>query len=513
MMDFHSILFKNVEGANEKEILVSEAPDFFTDLNLDQIIDAITTEKDEYNLKPFFYTRLDNVDAIIYRHEVMRDLENLTLRNDIKLFAINMDKMRKYLAQIDKLHYNYQKQRVFLDTIEIYCDVINSLIHQLSKLDLKSKGFLQFREYLACYKKSDTFTSLNEETKTLITSLSSVTYSIFIKNNSVTIGLDETDIDYTDEVEKTFEKFKQEVVEDYRIKFTSTFRMDHVEANILDRVAKLYPEIFERLDSYSKKHVNFLDKTIAVFDREIQFYIAYLDYIEQFKQSGLNFCYPKISDKEKEIYDYEGFDLALANKLINEQSSIVCNDFYLKGNERIIVITGPNQGGKTTFARAFGQLHYLASLGCLVPGKEAKLLLYDNLFTLFEKEENIITLHGKLEDDLVRIHHVLDQSTANSIIIMNEVFTSTTLQDALFLSKVIMEKIIELDSISLWVTFIDELSSLSDKNVSMVSTVDPKNVALRTFKIVRKPADGFAYAISIARKYQLTYDCLMERIK
>ena len=83
---------------------------------------------------------------------------------------------------------------------------------------------------------------------------------------------------------------------------------------------------------------------------KFEFYMAYQEYINRFKQAGLSFCYPQVTQTHGEIFDYQGFDLALAGKLVGERAAPVCNDFHLRDPERIIVVSGPNQGGKTTFA-------------------------------------------------------------------------------------------------------------------------------------------------------------------
>jgi hypothetical protein len=505
-----SVLFEKADDAVESE--TAKAPAFFVDLNLDQIIDAITGGRPDYDLKPFFYTPLRDVNAIQYRHAVMQDLENKTLLQNIKVFAEQMVIVRRYLGLTDRLEFRYHKEGWFLEAAVVYCEAIHCLARDLAQADLKPRGWVAFRDYVTNYAQADSFTTLAAETQQLRADLSTVKYCVLIKNLMVKVRKYEGELDYSVAVEQTFEKFKQGAVNDYTSRLASGAGMSHVEAQILECVAQLYPAIFARLVEYCAQHADFLDETIRVFDRQVQFYVAYLDYVACLKRVGLNFCYPRITTA-KDIYVYDGFDPALAYKLAAENSPVVCNDFFLRGPERVLVVSGPNQGGKTTFARAFGQLHYLASLGCPVPGREAQLYLFDQLYTHFEKMEDIANLRGKLQDDLVRIHAILGQATPRSLIIMNEIFSSTTLQDAVFLSKQIMARITQLDLICVFVTFIDELASLNAKTVSMVSTIAPDNPAVRTFKIVRKPADGLAYALSIAEKHRLTYQRIKERIK
>jgi DNA mismatch repair protein MutS len=505
------INFRSILSA-QAQTYAQGAADYFVDLNLDQIVAALTAGLDEYQLNAFFYTPLTGVDAIAYRHEIFQDLERDPLLARIRSFAEKMRSMRDQLARVKKLHYAQQRNAWFLHAVEFYCDAVSSFAAELARLPLRSRGLKAFREYLTAYAASRAFVALGGELKTIKAELADVRYCVLIKGDTLTVRHYHDEIDYSQDVERTFEKFKQGAVKDYRLQFKTAPDINHIEAQILDFVALLNPEVFAGLTDYCARHADFVDRTIAGFDREVHFYISYLDHIAPLKSAGLRFCYPEVAPDSKEVYDYDSFDLALAKKLVGEKSPVVCNDFALTGAERIIVVSGPNQGGKTTFARAFGQLHYLASLGCPVPGREARLFLFDCIFAHFEREEKVENLRGKLQDDLVRVHEILQRTTPRSLVILNEIFTSTTLQDEAFLSRKIMERLIERDLLSVWVTFVDELSRAGPQIVSMVSMVVPENPAQRTFKVVRRPADGLAYAMAIAEKYRLTYDSIGERL-
>jgi DNA mismatch repair protein MutS len=508
---FHSILFEATETSTDLDD--RKPPEFFADLHLDQIVSSITAGRDEYNLRPFFYVPLRRVSSVRYRQDIFRDFENQALLVHIQSFAQRMRATRESLAQAEKLSYKYQKQSWFLSAADLYCTTVKRLTRDMTIAGPSSRGLSEFCAYLKDYVNSGKFTQLLAETEKLRADLSRIRYCLCIQGSRITVGRYEPQPDYGEEVLHTFETFKQTAAKDYQFDFSTWPEMNHVETAILDRVALLFPKTFASLEDYFDRHRGFVDHTIKTFDREVQFYVACIEHMDLYKKVGLHFCHPIVTDQSKEVCGRDVYDLALANNSLSTKKAVITNDFYLKDPERIFVVSGPNQGGKTTFARMFGQIHYLASIGYPVPGKGARLFLFDNLFTHFEKEEDLRNLSGKLEDDLLRIHQILERATSDSILIMNESFASTTLADALFLSKQIMKQIIQSDMLCVSVTFLDELSSLGETTVSMVSTVRPEDSTQRTFKVIRKAADGLAYAATLADKYQLTYESVKRRIQ
>jgi DNA mismatch repair protein MutS len=504
-----SLLFAQAQDPGE----LDEDRSFAADLNLDQIVAEIAGDREERDLiTTVLFGGLHDTAAVRYRQEVFRDLADRALFGQVERFADRMREVRAHLRQLGDMRERYQRAGWFLDAAAIYCDAVRSLSGHLASAQLRSRALLAFREYLDSYVASAGFTTLAGDTGERREELGRIRYCTRIRGGRVDVSRYQDEADYSAAVLQTFDRFKQGAAKDYRVIYRTWPGMNHIAAQIVELVAQLFPEEFAALDEYCHRHAGFVDEAIRRADRELQFYLAYLDHIGPLRSAGLSFCYPEVSAASKDVLATETFDLALARKLVLVGKPVVTNDFRLGDGERIFVVNGPNQGGKTTFARTFGQLHHLASVGCPVPGSTARLFLPDRLFTHFEREEDLTRMTGKLEDDLVRAGEIVRSATPDSIVILNEIFTSTTLHDARFLGTKLMTKLIRLDAVCVYVTFVDELASLGESVVSMMSTVVPDNPAERTFKVVRKPADGLAYALALADKHGLTYQRLRARV-
>lgn len=503
---FASVLFP--PGASVEPV---PEPAFFGDLNFGVVVQAVAGRRKGYALEPLFSLPLRTADEVEYRHEVFRDLEDERLRAALLAFSEQELGVRRYLELARRQEYRLAKQHTFLDAAARYTAAVGELGAALAGADLASRALLGLRDFLAGYAVSPEFERLAGDARVVLEQLERVGYTVRIKGNRLTVGRYDGEPDYTTEIEETFARFRRTPGEDHLAIPPDTGTMDLVEAEVAHRVARLYPQEFAALEAFWQDHRDFVHPTVARFEQEAQFYLAWLEQVAELREAGLECCLPQIATGSNETEAEGAFDLALALQRRQDGSPVVVNDLELRGPERILVVTGPNQGGKTTFARTFGQLHQLARLGAPVPARRARLVLADGIYTHFERQEEVASLRGKLDDELLRMQEILAQATGDSVVILNEIFSATTLADAVVLGAGVLEQLIETGCIGVCVTFVDELASLGEATASMVATVDSDDPSIRTFQILRRPADGRAYASALADKYGLSYERLKER--
>jgi len=489
-------------------------PRHFGDLHLDQIVAEIAAVHREYDLAPLFHVPLRDPELVAFRQDAMRDVEAEPVAASALRFGDRMRAMRAHRQRAGAAASPDERDLWLFAAALVYQEGVNALLHGLASGSVRSQAFTALREYLEAYTGSAAFVAFAAESDRVGTALGTVRFTLDVRGNAVTVRALADEADYGILVEQTFARFRRRGEAPTAPSRTLEENLNHVETEILERVALLHPGPFTALRAFVSAERDYVSGVLARFEREVHFYLAYLTVVGTVRGAGLSFSYPRVSRKSKAMGARDAFDLALALALrrAGRREPVVCNDYRLDGDERILVITGPNQGGKTTFARMLGQAQYLASLGCPVPGAEVELPLCDGILTHFERPEDPGALRGKLQDDLIRIRDLLRGATPWTLLILNEAFSSTTAHDALVLGRKVLAAVSALDAPTVWVTFLSDLASFDRKTVSVVSEVDPADPAVRTFKLSRRPADGLAYAKAIAEKHGVTYTRLRERL-
>jgi hypothetical protein len=489
------------------------APACFADLNLDRILAALTASREAYALDAYFCAPPGSLDVIRWRHDVLREFEHEDVAGPLRQFSQQMRIVRQYIEHAEKLHWPRQRERWYLDALALYGRALRTLTVALDGATPRAHGLRALGDFLTACTGAAPFRARAEEAERLLAALREVQTSVCIKGDQVTVRAYVEAADLGAEVEAACARFGHGKAKEPRFALRDEPEMNHIEAKILDLIAELYPDLFAAVSAFVATNVPFLDAEVLEFDREIQFCLAYKDYMERFQSAGLPFCYPRLTTDAGAVDVEQGYELALAGSMLAAGESPVCNDFRLHGEERMLVVSGPNQGGKTTFSRLVGQIHYLASIGLPVPAARAQLFFCDQVFTHFERPESSADRRSKLQDDLLRVRSILDHATTRSIVILNEIFSSTPLADASFLSREIAQMLLARGVISVWVTFIEELSTLGPQTVSMVSGVAADDPTRRTFRIERRPADGLAHALALASKWRLTEEAIAERMQ
>lgn len=501
MDDFTSLLFRDKASYSPYD------DSLFCDLHIDQILKVITEGLEEFHLDEFYRQRPTQRRDAEFRTAIARDLWDDGIREEIEPFLGRCTRFRRYMSIADSISEAPARGKWKLDAAVEYVEAVAALC----KIEKRpaSEGLNRFFIWLRTYSESEAFTCLREAAISLKASIDSISYSlnIDIVNGVIHFGEDTDTADVCADFMKAFDRYDLGNVSRDIAAFCD-INMNVLEDKLLAVIQKENPDLAAALFDFCSRFDIFLHNKILAFEREALFYISYIRYAKRLEGKGFPFALPRFTESHR-LKITNGYDASLA-LVRGSTTKIVENDFEILEGERSFLLTGPNQGGKTTFSRMFGQIIFFSSLGLLVPCRDAEILWTNGLKTHFIVEENPIGDSGRLQEELKRLDRILTTTPDKSIVILNELFSSTTTYDALEMGKRTLRMFEEKECICLYVTHLFELAA-DGGAISLIAEMTADSEPVCTFRIKRNVSVRNAFANRLLAKHRMRSADIKER--
>lgn len=233
---------------------------------------------------------------------------------------------------------------------------------------------------------------------------------------------------------------------------------------------------------------------------ELAFYIGCLNLYEQLTALGEPVAFPQfVSITERRLSCRGLYDASLALAM---GKRVVGNDFSADGKS-LVIITGPNQGGKTTFLRSVGLAQLMMQSGMFVPAESFSANLCTGLFTHFKREEDTTMKSGKFEEELRRMSAIVDHLTPNAMLLLNESFATTNEREGSEIAWQIISALLEKGVKVFYVTHLYEFArrcyeEKREKTLFMCAERLPDGT--RTFKLKEARPIETSYGMDLYRQ-------------
>jgi len=183
-----------------------------------------------------------------------------------------------------------------------------------------------------------------------------------------------------------------------------------------------------------------IDNFLKTLQRELAFYIGCLNLAEQLAQIGESVSMPELAVAGERQHSFTGlYDVCLA---LTMKGKVVGNDVNADDKD-LVVITGANQGGKSTFLRSIGLAQLMMQCGMFVPAESFCANICPSLFTHYKREEDASMKSGKFDEELSRMSNIVDALTPNSMILFNESFAATNDREGSEIARQIVSALLE----------------------------------------------------------------------
>lgn len=216
-----------------------------------------------------------------------------------------------------------------------------------------------------------------------------------------------------------------------------------------------------------------VDHVLAFFGRlrtELAFYRGCLNLRDELTKFGVPTCFPVATAHGAPRFQCRDLrDVGLCLTIVKK---VTANDVEADGKS-LIVVTGANEGGKSTFLRSVGVAQVMMQAGMFVAARSFCANVRDGVFTHFKREEDATMRHGKLDEELARMNAIADHITPTSLLLCNESFASTNEREGSQIARGIVYAMIESGVKVIYVTHLYDLAS------SLSARRDPANLFLR----------------------------------
>ena len=188
---------------------------------------------------------------------------------------------------------------------------------------------------------------------------------------------------------------------------------------------------------------------------------------------------------------------------ILSEEMFVSNDVNISDKYNILLITGPNMSGKSTYMRMLAIIVIMAQIGCFVPAKSATLPITDQIFTRIGAADDLVSGKSTFMVEMTEVNNALKQATKSSLILFDEIGRGTATYDGMALAQAVIEYVHEkIGATTLFSTHYHELTSL-DKTLKRLKNIhvtakDDKNTLVFLHKVIDGPSDK-SYGINVAK--------------
>lgn len=252
-------------------------------------------------------------------------------------------------------------------------------------------------------------------------------------------------------------------------------------------------------DSYLEDLLDFFGR----FYYEGSFYMGCVNLVSRFREWNLYMCVPEVAEGEDRSFAFEElYDLNLA---IYSKKSPVGNKLNAD-NVDLFVVTGANQGGKSTWLRSVGGAQILMQCGMLVPAWQYKNRIYTDIFTHFGRQEDREMNSGRFDEELCRMDKIMDHMTMSSVLFMNESFASTTETEGAMIHRNITDALYELRVPVFAVTHLFEYTqelyqrTKEQKERMMFLSAERTETTARTYRIEQREPSPTSYGLDLYRE-------------